>query len=621
MNRALVLACATALLAACTNDMIDPDDPRYANARVEIVGSPAVNLRYGALTDLPVRYVDSEGEPIDGATLDWAVAGDDGGSRLGALETVTGDGGNASMMLTAGDATTMFEVEVTPPAGEGATFSVSVADEDQGSLTVFMTYAGSRTLLTFDAYLLEGQSCASIDPAAPPAGLRSAPTVRDVSDTPAFAGLAPADDYGVLVLARNARDLSAAGCRDGVSVTAGSSTDVSVTLEDVAIAPRFEGTWDLDDQLDFGGALPPSVDTFVNVLGEIADDDVTDSMGDPYYESSDDDMDGIAPEYGVDPGAFAVDMAMRQTCHWECMSGEDYGTCSEINHPLGDLEDVYTESFQLWSGAQSRFRGGCGSWDFVLVNLQNLVNARVAAVVPDFATAWGQLGSDLARAITDAHILSVLTISDGTSNELEVPVSHELVEMIVPFRDPLSSPPGMSRSVTFALADAGVTGLRVEGVSTVDGDTLNIPEHSFSLPMGRIALYIYRNVLLSEVFGVTSTGDLLASWVDCAEVATQLHTAVGDLLFPLPVPVSETTLEMYCDDALGSVGTLLEDELAGSLDAMGTLTLRGSARGADVDEDTGEVGRLADGVWMGTFTEDASTGDVTGTFTGTRAAP
>ena len=103
-----------------------------------------------------------------------------------------------------------------------------------------------------------------------------------------------------------------------VSVQAREDTQVNVTLENQPIPPSFVGQWDLDNQLDFGGALPPSVDTFLNVIGEIGDDDATDAMGRPSRERTDLDGDGIAPEYGVDPGAFAVDLAMRQTCHWEC---------------------------------------------------------------------------------------------------------------------------------------------------------------------------------------------------------------------------------------------------------------------------------------------------------------
>jgi len=64
MDRArllLVAVVATLVAAACGDETFDPMDPRLEGARLEIVGSPAVNLRYGQTTELRVRYVDADG--------------------------------------------------------------------------------------------------------------------------------------------------------------------------------------------------------------------------------------------------------------------------------------------------------------------------------------------------------------------------------------------------------------------------------------------------------------------------------------------------------------------------------------------------------------------------------
>jgi len=596
------------------------DDPRLRDARLEVVGSPAVNLRYGALADLAVRYVDGDGEAISGANLDWAIVGEDGGSRLGALSTLTDIDGGATMNLTAGETGAMFDVEVTPSLGDPVRFNISVSDEEVGGVIVNMTYTGTRTLVRFDALLFDGQACASLEPSALPAGLRTM-SVTDIADRPAFAGLTPGDTYAVAVVARSASHLAAFGCRDMVAVTQGENTETNISLFDELIPPSFTGTYDLDNRFDFAGALPPSVEAFLDVIGELADDDVTDAVGDPTFEVTDDDGDGFSPEYGVDPGAFVTDVAMRQTCHWDC-TGSDYDSCSGADHSLGDLRLLYEESFQTWDGAQPRFTGGCGTWTFVQTDAQNLVNAQVAAALPDFAGAWAQLASDLARAITNAHIESVLTITEpGAGNEFEVPVSHELVRMIVDFRDPLSTPPGATRSTTFALADAGFSSLVAEDISTVDGSTLNIPLHSFNINWGELTLYIYRNVLLREIFGVGSTGELLATWVDCNQISIWLYDELDTLFFPFSPPVSRADLESYCDTGLASAGGLIEDQLAGLIDAPGVLTISGSAMGDDIDDDTGRVDALTGGLWSGTFAEDTMSSDVTGTFTGVRARP
>jgi hypothetical protein len=113
----------------------------------------------------------------------------------------------------------------------------------------------------------------------------------------------------------------------------------------------------------------------------------------------------------------------------------------------------------------------------------------------------------------------------------------------------------------------------------------------------------------------------VSRWVDCNQLAIWLYDAIEDLVWPLAVPVTVGELETYCGVALDSVGARLEAELAGSLDAEGTLTIEGSASGADIAEDTGRVGRLVDGVWSGSFSEGTTTGDLSGAFTGTRAEP
>ncbi|RLB52718.1 MAG: hypothetical protein DRJ42_14035 [Deltaproteobacteria bacterium] len=615
------VVCLPALVGCGDDAPANPDASLPLDARVEVVGAPAVNLRYGATTNLTVRYVDSGGTPLAGALLEWAIVGEAAGAQLAALQATTNADGIAEMTLTAGASDTLFTVEITPPVGTGATFDIAVADTDLGSITVNMTYPGSRALIRFDAFLFDGEDCAAMDPAALPTPLRPASIVSDLTARPAFAGVAPGATYAVAVVASTGTNVAAYGCADRVVVTADADTPVDVALRDVALPANFVGVWDLDNRFDFGDAVPPSVETFLDVIGELADDDVTDSAGDPSFELSDDDGDGISPEYGVDPGAFVIDATMDQTCHWECVGSEDYASCSELNHSLGDLELIYTENFQTWDGAQSRFRGGCGSWEYIVGDAQTMVNDQVAAALPDFAAAWGQLASDLARAITNAHFLSVLTIRDPSAgHEFEVPITHELVEMVVDFRDPLSVPAGAARQRTFLLADAGLSSLTIDDVSTVDGTTLTIPEHSFNMRFGQLTLYIYRNVLLTEIFGVSSTGALLATWVDCNQLATWLYDSIDSLIWPISVPVSVGTLEGYCTTALDAVGARLEAELAGSLDADGVLTIRGTVTGSDIDEDTGRVGALVDGAWSGSFTEGAVTGDVTGVFTGARAA-
>jgi hypothetical protein len=619
-NIALSVMAAASLLAACSNEMpFDPGDPRLTNARLEVVGSPAVSLRYGASADLTVRYVAEDGTPIASAPLDYAIVGEPAGSRLSALQTMTGSDGTAAVAITAGDSSTNFSVTVTAPMGADVTFNVAVSDVETGSIVVSMTYPGTRTLVRFDTYLFAAEDCASIEPDRLPTALRSAPTASSVSARPAFAGVAPGSDYTVVVTARTATDLGAFGCRENVAVQAREETSVNITLADVEIPPRFVGVWDLDNRFDFGGTLPGSVETFVDALDELTDDSNIDGE-----RFTDEDRDGVFPEYGQDPGAFVTDIVMRQTCAWECSAGETYSTCSELDHRYGDLQQLYLQDFTSWDGAQARFTGGCGGWEFGHTLVQQQVNEAIEGFLPDFVTNWLNLAGDLARAINDAHIRSVLTINAPSSgNEFVLPMTHELTQMIVELRDPTSTPPGMTRELTFALADAGFTSLTVEDTTTVDGTTLTIPEHSFRLNWGRLVLYIYREVFLRQILGYDSTGDMLSSLVDCSSLGNRIVESVCSCDTSIPgdcsgCVISPGTAAGYCATGLAAAGAAIEDSIASRLDSEGTLTIAGTATGADIDPGSAEVNLLQDGMWTGRWGEDATEQDITGTFSGVR---
>jgi hypothetical protein len=581
------------LLVACGDDAPSTTMPTDG-ARLVAVSDLTQVLRFDERADLRVRYEQADGSVITGAVLDWEVMGFAGDAMIGARQSTTDGSGESTVPVTAGAAEVSFNVRVTPPLGDPLDFQVAITDEDSGSIRVDLGYAGSgpAPFDTYEAFLFQDMDCASFDASSLPTALFAATPVMRLSQSPTFVPVTAGSGYAVAVQASESGAVTGFGCSDGISVDNLMETRVPVTIEDVEIDLIVEGVYELDNQFDFGEALPGSIRTGVDVIGELFDDE---------------DITGATPdEYGQDPGAFVTDFVMRQTCHWECMSGEEYETCSELNHPVGDISALYLQNFRSWDPqAQPRFFGGCGGWEDVGVPVQNLINGQIATYVPDSITAWGVIASDLATAINRARFTSRLTVdqpSDGDATFI-----HELLDMHVTVHDL----EGTEHDFSFDVLDAGLGG-RPRSMDTlimVSGNTVELPMHGFDLDYGVLVRYIYVNGILPAI-GYDSSAEMLRDWVDCMAVGTTLESNIGIL--------DAMTYADYCDTALGAAGTFLDFGVDGVIGAEGVLTLQGTATAGDPMPD-GTATTLNDGVWMGGWGEGSGeSGDVAGTFSGTR---
>ena len=596
---AAALALLVAGTACSSGNGFDPMDPALQNARLVVTSEPAVTLGPSASTTVALRYEREDGSVIANAPIAFELVGTTADSMLAAREGTTDAAGAVSMAVNAGTSSASFRVVATGPLGETAEVEIVVTTTPAGNLTVRMRYSGMSTLDRFEPFLYRGVSCTGLDPMRLPTADRAATAVTRIDAMPSFAGLTPASNYTVVVRATSGGMLRGIGCVDAVTVENAATASVIVIIRDAGeMQPRFDGVYDLDNRLDLGGTLPPSIATALDVLDELTDD--TNIRGS-----------FATDDWGQDPGAFVVDMAMRQTCAWECTSGESYSVCADAdrNHTLGDLESVYTPGFLTSDVTESRFTGGCAGWDFELTagvplyeEAQTLVNEQITAFVPDVVLKIATIAGDLARAFTNANIHSVLSI-DGVSGQRPA-VVHELVEWKVPLHDL----DGVETTYTINLRDAGLTALRRDVTATVDGTTLTIPDHTFALDMGRLLVYVYRSAVL-PLLGVTTTAELLATWIDCGALATRLH-GISDF-------VSVADYERYCAAGLTLGGSAIESGLESAIGSIGNLTLRGTTTGAEFDM-TMHPRRLVDGLWEGGLAETIMTIDVTGNFTGVR---
>ena len=552
-------------------------------------------LQFGQSADLTVRYYDLNTQAnIAGEPISYAIVGDAVGAELGALKATTDGAGEAHMSLTAGEQNGSFTVDVTPPAGGGSpiTFQIVISDVPMGSISVSMSYLGELPLEDLLPQLHRGVSCTELDPDALPAPLETTdPPLASLNDTTGWNGLEVASDYAVTVTGSVGPDVRAFGCVDAIVVEQSDNTDVQVALADLDWPGPVLGTYDLVNQLDFGGELPGSVQSSVDLLDELTDD-------------NDIDCNDATQDYGQDPGAFLMDFIMRQSCHWECLPGEDFDNCSEINHSYGSIEALCTQNMMFWDGGQPDFYGGCGAYETAGTWVQNQINTYVAQNVPGGVMAFAEMAGDIARAINEAKIYSVLQVQDGS--DTSQPMIHTLVEMEVLLHDMN----GTEQTFRFELADAGLASLQTNAALSVDGTDVTIPEHEFNLAYGKLVQYIYLKGLL-PLFGFTDSGDMFASWVDCAAVGQWLADNVSFAF------MSAQGWESLCDSGIQLAGDTFDNQLAGTTDAEGVLRLAGTCVAEDIDASTNIASTLSNGEWIGSWNEDnGGSGDITGTFEG-----
>jgi len=561
----------------------------------------SVNLDAGLSAELAVRLTDCTSTPQSAQIL-WQVSGDGGGSTLAASSTATDASGFAKVKLTAGIKSATFKVLATYQSLDPVEFNVNVTLKPLGTIVVQMSYSGTRPLTEFTAFLLPNQACASLDPFALPSALKQAPPVPLVTAQPQFLEV-PIGSYVVAVVAKEpgGTEASAFGCVGEVAVQAGQTSTAQVTILDLPVI--FNGTYRLDNYYELTGALPPSFANTVKILYELYDD----------HELYNENNTKGNSQYGLDPAAFLLDFVYRQFCRWECASGQDFSSCSQTNHAQGDIRALYLQVFQTWGPCEPYFPTLCGALDlpiggtsYVYTWLNQQVQTQIENLVPKIIQNLGQLFSDLSSAFTNLHIKSKMTTVDVGLHNTPGTFEHILETMVITVHD-LN---GVASTKEFKLSDAGVSNLSYTGLATTQNDNIQIPTHSFQLEFGKLAVYIYKNLLL-KALGYTSTGQMFQSWVHCTNVGTWINQQIGLL------PASTAT--QFCNLGLQAAGDWVEAEIQKSI-STGTkfeLTTGTCEAGSPLGAKRLAL-TLVNGKWTGVITDGPFTGPFTGTFTGQR---
>ncbi len=587
---------------------IGPDAPdELCPGRLQAVTLSPMRVARDARVDLDVRYIDCLGDPAEDVQIDYAFTGPFGDATLRTRRAFTDDDGLASVELQASSSNMRLRVDVVGPGVEPIGFDIVVSSEPVGGIEVEIDEATSGVSTHFSVFLFAGANCEELDRFDPFGALAVVEPVDSIADPVAFDFIEARDDYAVLVQSFARSSVTGFGCVEAIEVLDGEITEVIVTVSDMPVV--FNGVYELENQFDLAGVLPPSVEETLRVLDELTDDDSLE--GDHLRES-----------YGIDPAAFLADIVFRQFCCWEATGpSPDWDSCNAqpFTHPLGDLTQLYTESFNVWEGAQPLQPSLCGMLELgtnelVQTSIQDFIDANV----PELGLALLDMTGDLARAITDMHIISELEVGEilvGKNGRF----THTLKTMIVSIR----GLDGEDNVFEFDLEDAGLTNLEYSAeTTTTDGVTLEIPYHTFRLDFGLLLRFIFTDILIpmlecdrdhdGRTNPCESTADLLGTWIDCADVGRSLEESFTF--------VSASIWEGFCHAGVDWGGATIEEELARAIDAETILGLEGTCDAGELD-DRFEAVTLVDGVWEGQLVEDdTSFGEFPGAFHGERIA-
>ena len=238
------------MLAACGDVHVELDGGSSdaaspaATRRLSIVGDPVLSLRSAEEARLMVRLTDREGLPMAGQGVRFALDGRAHDSTLTKLSVATDADGVAHTTLVAGTAIAAFRVRASAVDAASVAFDVAIGNAGFGRLSVVPIYGGEREFARVLAGVFVDASC-SDDRARREEGDRVQVLEDQEEDVEIlrFLGLPVGISYAVTVRGESADGtLVAWGCIDGVGVSEGLSSQVTVAMEDLSL--QLEGSYD-----------------------------------------------------------------------------------------------------------------------------------------------------------------------------------------------------------------------------------------------------------------------------------------------------------------------------------------------------------------------------------------
>lgn len=242
-----LVGCLLFAATACGDDLKPmPDASLHPTTRLEILTPPgdSIGLNFSESATLRVRYVDEQGQPIEGAATQFkfvSSAGEStGAASLSSTSVQTDELGIARVDLLSGAERVNFRVEASASQAPPVLFYIQVSEGGFADLKIRSAHEGPRDPESFDRIHLrifnQAQvSCLNMDFDELPVSLFPARTQLAVGELSTFANLAADESYTVIAWGEldGGRPL-ATGCLELAAdkLRSGSTFEASLTVVD-----------------------------------------------------------------------------------------------------------------------------------------------------------------------------------------------------------------------------------------------------------------------------------------------------------------------------------------------------------------------------------------------------
>ena len=569
--------------AAADADATDAQDVETKREIIVLLNTqqPQVLAPTGLLP-VNVKVIDySVGAPAAGVAVFYEIVENpnNGPGTFDSMMTGTDNKGLTGSVFRANKGPVQsYKVKISCEGAESVLFDITVTNLPKGSIQVTMKYDNQLQIGQVTVRLMPMPfTCASFKAIYPPAGFIGSKS-SFLADKPTFDDLPANKKYGIYLIAKDAKNhLAAAGCADGVLVLDKQTTNVTISVNTLAL--QAAGPYDMVNHFDFTGAIPGQ-------LGQILD---------------------TAVQIFYDPGAFIISQVKNLIKQFLPSIIVDVAFSLFEKQLAKVVTDWLLNSSPKW--LQDFF--GIGQDVLQIVKkLEMLGILKIFKVSNDFfikgdmnftgVNIYWKLGC---KKGTPGYATCGKVGCDETKKDYATCATFDMQQSINDPNFPLDVLAGT------------LTG-------TISGQTkLTIDASTIKLNYGKLIMYVLTHVVLKKITGETSFSGAMSKLVNCAGIAKGIGNSILGKL-----GLKESTVKGVCDSAVSLLVLPVEHLLSG-LKIDSNLMLQGNATLEDDKPIMGpgqdwigdlRVDRIIDGIWTGTIVSGTPGKPFKGDFNATR---